>query len=126
MTKKEAAAHAEQVDKLMLRVALCWTPVVGPDIPIESINFSANGLKFVSGWLPMYNRVEPACSNRVNHGAGSAIRITTQGARDLYSTRQGALEALRNEMETRFAKELLVIDREIEKERLNPTPLPDK
>jgi hypothetical protein len=118
LTKKEAAAHAEQIDKLTLRLALCWTPKVTPDIPPPE--------KFDmlhKGWLDCHNRVEPACSSTIHHGF-SHEGPNSQQPRSLYSTRLLALKALRNDMEERFARELMRVDTLIAQEQASPTPTP--
>jgi hypothetical protein len=118
MTKKEAEAHKKEIDALKLRVALCWTPEVRPDIPPPE--------KFDilhKGWLDCHNRVEPACSSTVHHGF-SHTEPNSQQPRSLYSTRLLALRALRNSMEQRFARELMHVDNLIAEEQANPTPTP--
>lgn len=126
ISKKEAAAHKEEVDKLKLRLALCWTPKVEPDIPPPKGYDPTSRVSLTKGWLPCYDRVEPACSAASFHGTGRTTETTTQGPRSLYSTRLMALRAVRNDMEQRFAAELRRIDAWIELEIANPTPLPDK
>ena len=126
MTKKEAAAHKEEIDKLKLRLALCWTPKVEPDVLAPSLSDFPSRVSLVKGWLPMGQFAEPACSSRVHHGTGSTIETRSQGSRNLYSTRLLALMAARNELELRFARELMSMDARIEAEKANPTPLPDK
>lgn len=126
MTKKEAEAHRKEVDALKLRLALCWTPKVEPDVLAPSLSDVTSRVALVKGWLPAYDRVEPACSSRVHHSVGSTTETRSQGARNLYSTKLLALRAARNDLERRFAHELKLMDEKIEMEKAYPTPLPDK
>lgn len=126
MTKKEAEAHRKEVDALKLRVALCWTPEIKPDIPPPPGYDPTNRVSLTKGWLPCHDRVEPGCSSSCYHAMGKTTDTTTQGCRSLYSTRLLALRAVRHQMELRFAAELKRIDEWIELEIANPTPLPDK
>lgn len=124
MTKKEKAAHDAEIDRLTLRLALCWTAPVDPDVPVPKNSYGDTGLS--KGWLPCFDRVEPACSSSASHGFGSSMRPNSQMPRELYSTRLLALRALRSEAEERFARELKKIDNWIALEIEKPTPLPDK
>lgn len=124
MTKKEKAAHDVEIDKLTLRLALCWTAPIQPDVAVPKNSYGTTGLSL--GWLPVFDRVEAACSSSGNHGTGTVTRPNTQGPRELYSTKILALRALRFQMEERFARELKKIDNWIQLEIDKPTPLPEK
>lgn len=112
MTKKER----EQVEVLLTEAALRRTSPVEPDVPVPvgtgalSVGFLPTGER---GYDP---QVLPACSSAVDHGIGSQDKVSTQGARRLYSSRLLALQALRYEVETECARRLRKIDRMIEEE----------
>lgn len=125
MTKKEKAAHDAEIDRLTLRLALCWTPEVPPDVP-HPTGSSGDPRTLTKGWKPFFDRVEPGCSSSCNHGRFQTTKVDSQQPVDLYSTRLLALRALRHEMELRFAAELRRIDNWIALEIEKPTPLPDK
>jgi hypothetical protein len=110
MNKKEQA----QFEELKTKLALRFTEAVTKDVPIPPhiSNELAKGYLFNSYSL----RVEPSCSNSIHHNFGGNGRTTTQGGRELYSTRERALRAMRNELEERFANELRRVDIMIEKE----------
>lgn len=113
MTKKEQAQFHAALDKLRIVSALRWSERVLPDVPIPK----GGGLS--KGWLPTYHDgASEACSSPVSHGTGSNTRTSTQGARELYSTRLLALRARRHELEHEYAAELAKIDARIEQERL--------
>lgn len=95
------------------RRAFKFTSIVKPDVPIPVNRELSKGFLFY-GESSSFPRVEPACSSEISHGNGN--RITSQGAKELYSTRLLALRALRNAVEMDCAKRLLDIDEWIEKE----------
>jgi hypothetical protein len=107
MTKKERAAFDKALADAMRLGALRWTTDVRPDVPVPK------GNEMTTGWLPVYSRVDVACSNTVNHAVGRTDKTTTQQPRQLYSTKLLALRALRHEMEHRFAEQLANVDKQI-------------
>lgn len=124
MNKKEQAmvgdlrAEVRNVyDLLRIAKALRWTERVPPDVPVPQ----GHG-ELSKGYLPNSHydngrgRVSPACSTSVGHSEGRDDKTTSQGARQLYSTRLLAIRAMRHEMELRFARMLADVDERIEKE----------
>ena len=91
-----------------LRSALRWTDEVIEDVPIPD-----RYGELVSGWLPCANRVEPACTDSVNHAIGQTDKTRSQKPRRLFSSKLLALRALRHILEKEYAAKLLDIDRQI-------------
>ena len=119
MTKKEKALLESLENELRLAKAFRFTDKVNPDVlaPLPGESFG----KLVTGYLIVGEqgdnpRVEVACSSSIHHSAGRNDRTTTQGPRNLFSTRLLALKAMRNIVEIRFASMLAEIDRKIELE----------
>ena len=112
MTKKEQEEVRVLKNKLSVLAALRWTDEVLPDVSIPN---SFDSLSV--GWLPAYDRVEPACSSSVFHALGRTDKTTSQQPKKLYSTKLLALKALRHEMELRCAEELARVDTKIAKEK---------
>jgi hypothetical protein len=105
MTKKEKATFDAAIRELRIVSALRWTERVRPDVPIPK------GGVLSKGWLPAYyDGAAKACSSCVSHNSGDDIKTTTQGARELYSTRLLALRARRHELEREFAQQLAEVD----------------
>lgn len=113
MTKKERAEIDALVKKLRISGALRWTEEVKPDVPIPK---GWQGLS--KGWLPRAwdGTAEPACSSAVHHARGQNDKTTSQGAKELYSTRLLALKAARHQVEMEAAEKLAQIDERIEAE----------
>ena len=115
MTKKEQAEVAALKNRLSTLAALRWTEAVDPDIPIP------DGTGLAKGWLfngyGVWPRAEKACSSSVYHSFGSDDKTSTQGARQLYSTKLLALKAMRHEIEIQCAKKLLSVDLQIAAEK---------
>ena len=126
MTKKEQAAHDKVVSELKLQLALHWTAPIMPDVPPPVTGSNAHTV----GWLPVgvggYARVEPGCSSSIYHSTGRTDKTTSQGTVSLYSSRLSALKMLRYNTELAAAHELRLIDKMIEAEEQNRTPLPKK
>ena len=114
MTKKEKAEFDAAILEARTLAALRWTERVEPDVPPPD---SHSNLK--SGFLydAHSQEVKPACTSSVGHSFGRADKTTTQNPRHLYSTMLRALQAMRNEVEMRAARELLRIDKMIAEER---------
>jgi len=114
------------MSELKLRGALHWTVPVMPDVPAPVGISNA----MTVGWFPVgtgnYARVEPGCSSSVYHAVGRIDKTTSQGTVNLYSSRLAALKMLRHNTELDAAHYLTQIDKMIEAEELNPTPLPKK
>lgn len=120
MTKKEL----QTLEAALTQSALRSTCGQLPDVAIPP-SFS----DLTKGWLPIASsstsaRVEPACSSSVHHATGRTDKTTTQQPRRLFSSRLTALRQLRYEAEQEAASRLRSIDRMIEREIENPTPLP--
>lgn len=114
MNKKEQA----MVEALKTQAAFYRTTDVKPDVPIPE------GLsrELSKGYMPIapmsdMARVDPACSSSVHHGIGSQEKTSSQGARELYSTRMLALRKLRFDAEQECCRRLRRIDRMIEEEQ---------
>ena len=69
-------------------------------------------------------RIEPACSSTLAHSIGDTKRTRSQNPKPLYSTRLRALQAAICELEQQHANTKFKIQKEINKEKSNPTPLP--
>lgn len=84
-----------------------------PDVPIP-----VTGL--AKGWLFNTYRgdVDVACSTSIYHAYGKYDETTSQGARELFSTKLLALRALRYEMALKFAASLTEIDARIHAEQV--------
>ena len=118
MNKKETAEVERLKRELRLKGALRSTEPVSPDVPIPSCR---DGNSLSVGFLPVgeqgdWPRIEPACSSTVHHGIGRTDRTSTQGARNLYSTRLKALRALRYDVEQCCCTRLAKVDEMIEQE----------
>jgi hypothetical protein len=113
MTRKEKAEMRAAIEKAELLAALRWTSQVERDVaPPESYSGHSEGWDFNS-----YNKkVFKAWSENVSNGTGEyqpvgKNRIGSQGSVWLFSTRKRALAAMRQDIETKSARELLEIDR---------------
>lgn len=117
MNKQEKAL----VEDLKTKAAFHRTDEITPDVPAPKTSEPGVG-RMAKGYLPVAPlsdmcRVEPACSDSVNHGVGTWEKTTTQRPRDLYSTRMLALKRLRWEVEQDCMKRLRRIDRMMEEEQ---------
>jgi hypothetical protein len=105
ITKKERAEIDGELTRLRVRAALCWSDDVQPDVPIPK-----GGDSLSEGWLPAYRGAEVACSSAVCHALGRTDKTTTQGPRELYSSKVLALRARRYEFALEAAQALARID----------------
>lgn len=122
MTKKERAEMDEKMEKAYILAALRWSDDVRPNLPPPK-HFE----ELTTGWLPAHwCGAVVACSSRIHHGIGRIDRITSQGARALYSTKLLALRARRYEIALESAKKLAEIDKLIEAELAAASPASSK
>jgi hypothetical protein len=115
MTKKEQAAYDAMAKSVAIAKALRWTPVVGLDVPPPKPGDTFN--KVVKGWsFNEYNlEANPSCSSCIYHSIRNDEKTDSQNPISQYSTRLRALQAMRNSMELKFAKELAEVDEMIAK-----------
>lgn len=114
-------AEKQVLEDLKTRVALRWTEAVQTDVdPPERSGELAKGFLYC-GEYSDHPRVEVACSSAVHHALGYNDKTTSQGPRELYSTRLRALRALRFAVEKRCALALRHIDYLIECQLKSPT-----
>jgi hypothetical protein len=115
MTKKEKEQLDDAVKQVQIVSALHWTRKVTKDVPIPQGDEMTTGFDFnihtrtVNQYYSFSHR-----HGRGQHGTGS---IGSQNGLALYSTKTLALKAMRFEMEQEFARQLLSVDTEIEKEQ---------
>jgi hypothetical protein len=109
MTKKEK----KMVEDLKTKLALRFTEFVKPDIDYPKIGDGLiNGYNFNS-----YAReVWKSCSTSYSHGIRNWDKTSSQQPIQQYSSKLLALKAMRNEIETKVARDLRSIDILIEKE----------
>lgn len=69
--------------------------------------------------------VSPGCFTSQSHAIGYTHSTCSQGSGTFYATRLEALLALRHEMTVKYANHLAIVDRGIDLERAEPTPIPD-
>jgi hypothetical protein len=123
MNKKEKEQLDNALENAKIAKALRWTePKPERDLPKPDYQIGLG--TFTSGWDYNTNGYTPnvyqAWSESVSHGAGEKRDgYGSQNGIDLYSTKLLALKALRADMELNFAKKLLKIDEQIEKEMNN-------
>lgn len=113
MTKKEQAYVSELENTVRISRSFKFTPAVKPDVypPVGGGELS-KGFSFNShSW-----EVCPACSSSVSHNCWADDKTTSQGARNLFSSRKLALQAMRHELEIQYAGELAKIDKLVEAE----------
>jgi hypothetical protein len=123
MTKKEKQLFDDALENAKIAKALRWTDN-NPDKDLLKPDYNSGFNSFTSGWDYNTNGYTPnvyqAWSESSSHGTGiKRDGYGNQNGIDLYSTKLLALKALRAEMELKFAKELLKIDEQIEKEMNN-------
>ena len=96
---------------------------VTPDVP-PPVNFG----ELTKGWhYVVFNnefRIEPGCSSTTSHGIGDTKQTRSQNSKAFYSTRLRALQAALYELERQHTETQVKIQREINREKFNPTPLP--
>jgi hypothetical protein len=116
MTKKERAAFDALEKQLRTVAALRWTSAIAPDVDPPT----ASGDE-TCGWITnAYTAtVSPAWSGVVCHGIGVFSRKEARSSGSqrsvcLHSTKLRALQALRHEMECKFAAALAAVDKQIE------------
>jgi len=107
MNKKELA----EMEQLKTRLALRFTEVVNPDIPVPNINS-----ELVKGFIfNAYSMsVNESCSLSFTHSIRQTEKTTTQGGITQFSTKKLAYQAMRNVVEIECAEKLRKIDRMIE------------
>lgn len=107
-------AEKQVLEDALTLAALRWTAPVAPDLVATDYKVLTKGYLYNS-YSP---RVEPACSTTIYHSFGRGDKTTSQGSRDLYSTKLLALRAMRYEVEKEAAKKLRAIDKMIEAEQV--------
>ncbi len=112
MNKKEQAEMGQLRKELALARSLHFTEVVKPDVmPPTSFEMPlSKGFTFNSYGVS----VSPACSSSIGHSPHRDTKTDRQGPTPLYSTALLAWKALRNELEIKFANELVGVDERIE------------
>ena len=120
MNKKEKAEFESLQKDLEFNVQLIKTlgNLVGekiqPDIPHPEAG--ELGFRLTKGWL--YNlhtgSVDKVCSSCISHSYGRDDKTTTQQPKNLYSTKELAMKAMRYEKVQKFIKELVALDKRIE------------
>lgn len=118
MTKKEQAAYEEALDEIRILSALRWTTRVERDVlpphPMDAIKYT-NGWNFNSHAV----RVFKVWSSSIYHGEGwvedgkEIPRNASQQPQRLYSSELKAWQAMRQELEWKYARELAAIDKQI-------------
>ena len=114
MNKKEQAAFDEAILKAETLAALRWTEKVEPDmdIPTSTSNKTAFGYGMNTSTL----RAFETWSQNGRHSTGrDPNKIASQNGIKQYSTELLALKALRHALELDYAKNLLAIDKRIER-----------
>lgn len=116
MNKREK----DYLESLLTIVSFRLTSDVKLDVPIPVLLSGAlsKGYLFCAAKTD-HPRVVEACSSSVNHGTDSQIKTSSQGARELYSTKLIALKALRREVEKHCMERLRKVDKMIEAEEIN-------
>lgn len=119
------AQKDDEIERLNLELDLsksAFHPVTPDVLPPENFGELTKGWHYV-----VFNneyRIEPACSSTTSHSVGDTKRARSQNSKPLYSTRLRALQAALCELERQHAKTAIKIQKEINKEKSNPTPLP--
>lgn len=123
MNKKETAELEQALIDRDMALALRFRsePLPEPMKPDEDYR------KILRGWSKnTYNRtVSAGCFTRQSHAIGYTHSTSSQGSGTFYATRLEALLVLRHELTVQYAAYLAIVDRAIEKERAEPTPIPD-
>ncbi len=115
MNKKERAEYDRAIETAEILGAFHFTAPVQRDVQPPS------GQTYTEGWdFNSYTAtVWRAWSGSVSHGEGPAplgnrrFMSGSQGCRSMFSSKVLALRALRHEMELKYAKELLKVDKQI-------------
>lgn len=110
MNKKEIELMENLKEGLLIAKAFRFTDKVITDV------FADDWRELTIGWsMNSYTkRVEQSCSTTNFHARGRIDKTTTQGSLAMYSSELLALQAMRNELEERFSKELAEVDKKIE------------
>ena len=111
MNKKEKELLDEAILHAELLFALRWTEKISPDVPVPTGNWVSTGYLY----SPVAKKVYEAWSHSDKHGEMPYMpKYGRKGGIEIYSTRALALQAMRYEIELRFASELLDLDKEIQ------------
>ena len=115
MNKKEQAELDTAKRAVIVARALNWTSPVAPDLLVTHV------MSEITGYLynVHYATTTYARSSSIGHATSydsTPKKITTQGSRNLYSTKTRALRALRHEVEKECAERLEKIDIKIQEE----------
>jgi hypothetical protein len=113
MAKKKDKENQEEKDKenQEVRLALKWTDLVVADIPIPEDQKLVNGYAYND----YTGTVSQSCSTFIGHGL-QWDRTNVRGPIAQYSSKLLALKALRNALESKYAKQLREIDLMIKQE----------
>lgn len=133
MTKKEAAYVADLERRRAEAMALRFTEPKTPDVPPPQ---GGPGMRYTFGFrahsYDLTFSAGPAVSSCIGHHSyyqdakGFHRSGGSQKSIRLCSTRLLALQVARNMMENEAARALAKLDAEIEHERANPTPHPER
>lgn len=130
MNKKEAAHVADLERQLAEAMAFRRTDAVKPDVPPPGpSSMGRMTFGFRHHIYDLKASAEPAASSTIGHYSyyeGGKRSGGSQRAIWLCSTRLLALQVARNKMENEVARALAKLDAEIEIERANPTPHPER
>lgn len=125
MNKKEQAQMAEALRQRDMAIALRFRSEPLP----ERMQAPDWGEAQKVGWhAHVYHgivHIEPGCFTAGWHSVGDTQRIRSQGCGEFFATRLDALLVARHRMALQAAENLASLDAQIEKERLNPTPMPN-
>lgn len=110
MNKKEKEYVTQLENDIATALAFTFTPKVLPDVPPPK-----EYTGFTTGYS--YNAyslsVKKACSSATGHGIGVWDRTNSQHPISLFSTKEKAYRAMRNDLEITYAKQLAKIDLKI-------------
>lgn len=129
MNKAEREHVAALVKALAEVSAFRRTEPVYPDLPAPANGAGTTNLGFLPHvYGPIEFRAEPCASTSIGHyryHEGKRSGGVQRGV-SLCSSRLLALQVARNQLERNFAQALARLDAEIEAERANPTPHPER
>ena len=108
LNKKEKE-YMESIERL---AALHITPSVFCDVMPPSNEDLSVGYTYNSHSL----LIEESCSSSTRHSKGRSDKTQSQLPIEMYSSKEMALRAMRNEIEKQFAKDLRYVDLMINKE----------
>lgn len=121
MTKKEQAEFETMRQMRDLALALRFRSEPLP----QPMQLPEDHQELKVGWYgnSYTKEVSKGCFTKHNYSIDRKDMTKHSGREDFYNTRLDALFVMRNKVAMKAAIELANIDREIEKERNNPTPL---